>query len=480
MPPGAALSAGAAAPFMTSILGKTLPRTILSQTRRENSPCYHELSMPGFADLLRRNRNYRYAWMGQVVSEIGDYFNNIAVFALVMEKGGSGLVVSGVMLSRAIPAVLAGPVAGVVLDRLDRKHIMIASDLVRAALALAFVLTIHQPRPWLLYALSGALMFASPFFTSGRAAILPTITSADELHAANSLTQTTGWATLTAGTLLAGFSAARFGYQWAFIINALSFVFSAAAIWRISRPGGFRARREDAGRDRAPTAAHKVAGAWREYADGLAYLRSVPLMMGIAMISVGWAMGGGAAQILFALFGEQVFHRGAAGIGSIWGFAGIGLLIGGAFGHLAGRRVGFGGYKRTVTVSYVLHGAAYMLFSQVESYAAALVWMMLSRVGMAVTSVLNNSQLLRHTPDRYRGRVFATMESLRWSVMILSMAGAGIACQFVGPRTIGLAAGAFGTLTAVGWGWLDWSGRLPEPTTERATVDVLEIPDSTA
>ena len=66
--------------------------------------------------LLRQNPNYRRTWMAQVVSEMGDYFNNIAVFALVMEKSGSGLVVTGVMLSRAIPAVLAGPVAGVLLD----------------------------------------------------------------------------------------------------------------------------------------------------------------------------------------------------------------------------------------------------------------------------------------------------------------------------------------------------------------------------
>src|SRR5471032_2794987 len=101
--------------------------------------------------LLRQNRNYRYTWMAQVVSEVGDYFNNIAVFALVMEKSGSGLVVTGVMLSRAIPAVLAGPVAGVLLDRLDRRQIMIASDLIRGVLALAFVFTIRQPRPWLLY-----------------------------------------------------------------------------------------------------------------------------------------------------------------------------------------------------------------------------------------------------------------------------------------------------------------------------------------
>ena len=411
--------------------------------------------MTSLATLLRQNRNYRYTWMAQVVSEMGDYFNNIAVFALVMEKSGSGLVVTGVMLARAIPAVLAGPIAGVLLDRWDRKKIMIASDVIRAVVALGFVLTIQQPRPWLLYALSAALMFASPFFTAGRASILPTIANAEELHAANSLTQTTQWATLTAGTLLAGWSAAKLGYEWAFVLNSLSFVFSAGAIWRIAVPGGFRAKR------RAPAGVARRG--WQEYRDGLRYMGSVPLMMGMAMISVGWSMGGGAAQILFALFGEQVFHRGAAGIGSIWGFAGIGLLMGGAIGHLVGRSVSFAGYKRTVTVSYLVHGAAYMLFSQAENYAAALGFMMFSRVGMAVTSVLNNAQLLRHTPDEFRGRVFSTMESIRWSVMIVSMAAAGIASQYVGPRTIGLVAGGCGLLTAVVWAWMDGSGRLPEP-----------------
>src|SRR3989442_8359270 len=145
--------------------------------------------MTTLAALLRGNPNYRYTWMAQVVSEIGDYFNNVAVFALVMEKSGSGLVVSGVMLARAVPAVLAGPIAGVLLDRLDRRRIMIASDLVRAVVALAFLLTIHQPRPWLLYLLSALLMFASPFFTAGRASILPTIAPARELYAAEPLTQ---------------------------------------------------------------------------------------------------------------------------------------------------------------------------------------------------------------------------------------------------------------------------------------------------
>jgi predicted MFS family arabinose efflux permease len=406
--------------------------------------------MTSLSGLLRQNANYRYTWMGQVVSEAGDYFNNVAVLALVMEKTGSGMVVSGVFLSRAIPAVLAGPIAGVLLDRFDRRRIMIASDLLRAIVAAAFVFTVHEQRPWLLYLLSALLMFASPFFTAGRAAILPSIATKEELHAANSLTQNTSWATLTAGTLLGGIGAAKLGYDAAFLINALSFVFSAWCIWRIAyRP------------DPAAAASHS-SGA-REFVDGLRYIGSIPLMTGIAMISFGWALGGGAAQVLFALFGEQVFHRGATGIGDIWGFAGIGLLIGGTAGHMIGRRAGFAGYKRAVTVSYLLHGAAYMMFSQTGSFAAALVLMMLSRVGMAVTSVLNNSQLLHHTAAQYRGRVFATMEALRNAVMIVSMAAAGIASQYTGARTIGLLAGACGMLTALAWGWMDLSGRLREP-----------------
>ncbi len=415
--------------------------------------------MVTLAELLQRNRDYRRVWFGQVVSEVGDYFNNVAVFSLAMETTGSGLVVSAVMLSRAIPAAFAGPLAGVALDRFDRKRIMVASDVVRAVVALAFLLTLRYRGAWLLYLLSALLMFASPFFTSGRAAILPSITGPKELQAANALTQTTQWATLTAGTILGGLSTARLGYHWAFILNALSFLFSAGAISRLSA---------DKARLRVEPADEAVRP-WKEYREGLSYLRSVPLLLGIGLLSVGWALGGGAAQILFALFGEQVFRRGAEGIGTIWGFAGIGLLAGGAIAHLAGRRLGFSGYKRAVTVSYLVHGAAYVVFSKVESYGAALVFILLSRVGMAVTTVLNNYELLRFTPNRFRGRVFATLESLRWSTMMVSMALAGVASEYFSPQAIGVVAGLLGMATAVAWACADWKGWLPQPAEEPAS-----------
>ncbi len=425
--------------------------------------------MNDFVQLLRQNRNYRYTWIGQVVSEIGDHFNNIAVFSLAMDITHSGLVVSGVMLSRAIPAVMAGPLAGVVLDRFDRKRIMLASDLTRGVVALAFIFTVHQARPSLLYGLSALLMFASPFFTSGRTSILPTITKREELHTANSLTQTTQWMTLTVGTMVAGFSAATLGYKWAFVLNSLSFFGSALCIWQLHVPGSFRARRRQA------LTEEQVVRPWHEYKEGLRYMRSSPLILGIGLVGVGWATGGGAAQILFTLFGEQVFNRGPAGIGMVWSAAGVGLLVGGAVGHFLGNRISFRGYKRAISICYVIHGGAYVIFSQMGNFAWALFFIALSRAGVAVSSVLNVSQLLKRVPDEFRGRVFSTVESLVWSTMIVSMTAAGVASQYQGPRNIGLVAGILSSTTAIFWGWANWKGKLPEPESLSAQPEEVQV-----
>jgi MFS family permease len=355
----------------------------------------------------------------------------------------------------------------VLLDRLDRKRVMIASDLVRAVVALGFILAIPRHDTWLLYLLSALLMFASPFFTSGRSSILPTIANKEELHTANSLTQTTQWMTLTIGSVLGGTTIGPFGYRWAFAFNALSFLFSAACISRLRvQRGSFRVERTTLGED-------KVVRPWHEYTEGLRYMRASPLILGLALVGMGWASGGGAAQVLFSLFGELVFNRGPAGIGYLWGAAGIGLLVGGTFAHWLGKRISFEGYKRTISICYVIHGGAYVIFSQMRDFQLALLFLGISRAAVAVSSVLNMSQLLRHVSNEFRGRVFATMETMQWSTMILSMAGAGIASESWSPRTIGVVSGLLSSSTAFFWLWANWSGRLPEPA--RAGVEPEEI-----
>ena len=422
--------------------------------------------MSGFRELLRSNHNYRYTWFGQVVSEIGDHYNNIAVFALALDNTQSGLVVAGILISRALPMILAGPIAGVILDRMDRRKIMITSDLVRAAIALLFILGIPQGRTWLLYLLSGALMFASPFFTAGRAAILPVIATEKELHTANSLTQLTQWSTVMLGSFLGGTGAAALGYEAAFLMNAASFVFSALCISRLRLP-------THKAEPRTALTELRVLRPWRDYTEGLKYMRSTPLILGIGLIAVGWATGGGAAQILFSLFGEIVFQKGAAGIGTIWGCAGIGLVVGALTAHWLGPRLSFAGYKRAISVCYVIHGGTYILFSQAPTFALALVFIALSRAAVAVSSVLNMGQLLRHVDNTYRGRVFATIESWTWATMMVSMALAGFASDYVSPRTIGAVSGVLSSTTAFWWGWANWSNRLPEP--ERAGVEPEEV-----
>jgi MFS family permease len=401
-----------------------------------------------------------------VVSEVGDHFNNIAVFSLALANTGSGLVVAGILIARAIPAVMAGPVAGVLLDRLDRKRIMIVSDLVRAIVALAFILAVPLGRTWLLYPLGGLLMFASPFFTSGRAAILPAIATREELHTANSLTQLTQWTTVTIGSFLGGASVSVVGYKLAFAFNALSFLFSAWCISRLRVEKGFRAERRDLGEDR-------VVRPWHEYIEGLRYMRSSPLILGIGLVAVGWATGGGAAQILFSVFGEMVFHRGSVGIGIIWGSAGVGLICGAIVAHRLGRNLSFAAYKRVIAIAYLIHGGAYVLFSQAPTFALALFYIGLSRAAVAVSSVLNMAQQLRHVPNEFRGRVFSTIESWNWMTMMLSMALAGVASEHHSPRVIGAWSGVLSSLTGVFWAWANFAGKLPEP--ELAGVDPDEV-----
>lgn len=424
--------------------------------------------MSDFTRLLSRNRNYRCTWMGQIVSEAGDHFNNVAVLSLAIDEAHSGAVIAGVMLSRAIPAVIAGPLAGVLLDRFDRKRIMIASDLVRGVIALGFILAIGMRQTWLLYLLSALLMLASPFFTSGRSAILPSIATEEELHAANSLTQTTGWMTLAVGAFTGGAAVARFGYEMAFLFNSLSFFFSAFCISRLrSADGHFRAVEHHA-EGHAPRP-------WADCRDGLAYMLKTPLILGIGLIAVGWASGGGAAQVLFTLFSELVFRRGAQGLGELWGTAGIGLLIGGVAGNYIGKRIRFESYKKTVFFCYLLHGGSYVIFSQMRHWGWALFFMGLSRASVAVSSVLNWSKLLQHVDNRFRGRVFSTIETMNWSTMMWSMLAAGAASEYFSIRAIGAASGLLSSCTAIFWGWANWTGRLPEPGRESRNPQVATL-----
>lgn len=385
-------------------------------------------------------------------------FNTIAVLSLALHVTGSNAAVGGVMIARSICAIASAPIAGVTLDRADRRQVMLASDLVRAVFAAAFILTLRYRSEWLLYVLSGLLSFASPFFSAGRSAILPKIARGEELKTANALTQTTAWLTVALGALLGGLSASL-GYHWAFVLNTASFLVSAYAVWKLRSPdGNFRAERAEVEEHRE----HR-AHFWGEFSDSLRYMRRTPLVLAIALSYVGWASGGGAAQILFTLLGERVFRGGPAVVGLIWGFAGIGLVIGGFAGHYVLRRVNYRQYLHAVWINYLIHGFSYALFA-LGTLPVAILFITLSRIAMGLNNVLNRTALLTHVPDRFRGRVFTTVEALLNATMLLSLGAASAATVYYPIRTVGVAAGLLSASTAIFWAWAVWRRKLPEPS----------------
>jgi hypothetical protein len=253
--------------------------------------------------------------------------------------------------------------------------------------------------------------------------------------------------------MLGGWMTASFGYHVAFAFDSLSFLFSAFCISRLrSATGHFR---PEAGPARESHWLHDIQ-------EGLRYIRTTPLMFGIALGIVGWAAGGGAAQILFTLMAEQVFHRGPAGMGILWGFAGVGLVLGGAVGYRLGSRLSFRGYTHAVWIGYLVHGVAYIAFAMADFLGAVLA-ITVSRTAQGANNVQNRTMLLRHVPDALRGRVFAAMEAILSATMVASLAVASVATGTFSPREIAFAAGVLSTLSAVPWAWLVFTGRLREP-----------------
>lgn len=187
-----------------------------------------------YRQLLKGNANFRHLWRGQVVSEIGDWLNNIAVLALALELAGpahQGRAIAVYAIARHLPLFLFGPIAGVVVDRADRRRVMIVADVVRAFLAAGFLLAQMISSLPAIYAVGASLFAVSAFFNAARRATIPVIvTDTDELLGANSLSASTTAATIAVGSALGGLVATFISRDIVFILNAVTFLVSALGV----------------------------------------------------------------------------------------------------------------------------------------------------------------------------------------------------------------------------------------------------------
>ncbi|HEX8847377.1 MAG TPA: MFS transporter, partial [Pyrinomonadaceae bacterium] len=286
-----------------------------------------------YRQLLAANADFRRLWTGQVISEIGDWFSNIAVLALLIElagRGREGQAVAIYAIARHLPLFLFGPLAGVVVDRMDRRLVMICADVLRAILALGFLLANMNKALPAIYIVGAGLFAVSAFFNAAKRASIPNlIQGTSELLSANSLSASTTAATIALGSALGGLLSTFIGRNTVFILNAATFLISAEMIRRIrtvsSRQlaaGGesaeadgvvLKARRR--GRKASLTAGRQLLTAyWLDFREGLRYVRGKAVLSSIFVVAAGWGLGNGVARALYSIFGARLGAEAAAGV----------------------------------------------------------------------------------------------------------------------------------------------------------------------
>ncbi|MCP3962652.1 MAG: MFS transporter [bacterium] len=359
----------------------------------------------GYVELIRGNRNFRYLWFSDVTSFLGDWFNTIAVYTLVRSLTDSPLALGAVLLTRLIPWGLAAPVAGLLVDRFDRRRLMIASDLCRAVVVLGFLLVDEPGHLPLLYGLLVAQVVFGSVYIPARSASIPNVTSKRELLTANALSAAT-WSTLLAvGAALGGLATEWLGLKWVFVIDSASYVISAFFVFRTVIP-------QSTDLSGAPK---RVAAAFGEIVDGWRHMRRVPRIGRIALTKAAWALGGGAQVYMLTLVGEQIEPLApAVGIGMLYAARGLGTGLGpiAARAWVPKQRH----WPALIGLGIVSSGLFYVLAGAVPWSYALMVLVMLAHVPSGANWVVSTVLLQQRTEDGFRGRVFAS----EWMLLMLA------------------------------------------------------------
>ncbi len=419
----------------------------------------------GYLELLRTNKDFRQLWLGQVVSQMGDWFNTIALYTIILNLTGSGRDIGLMMVARFLPSFIFGPLSGVLADRFSRRSIMIVSDLLRALVVLGFLFVRRADQLWLLYVLTVAQLALSTFFEPAKTAAIPSIVSDRELVTANALSSVTWSVMLTLGAAVGGLITGWFGTNAAFILDALTYLLSAALILSIRLPNRPR-------RPKQKLTISRMLG-FSETVEGARYVKERSRVLALLLVKPAWGLGGGIITLL-AIFGEKIFPVGgspATGIGVLFAARGIGTAI----GPIVARRLAGEGVARmqnTIGIAFLIGGLFYMAFGAATNFIFALVVLGIAHCGGSILWVFSTVLLQRGVEDQFRGRVFAAELALLTLTMALSNYATGeMLDRFaMSPRIIAIAMGALFVIPGVVWfltqRWWDREKKIPEAQNE--------------
>lgn len=346
--------------------------------------------------LLMEPGGFRWLWLATLVSSLGDWLGMVALNLFVFNLTGSATALAGLLAVQAVPALLLGPLAGVMVDRLSRRHVMIGANLVAA---LAYGLLPLTDALWQVYALALLARTATSFFQPAERALIPDLVGRERLLQGNAAISMVIHLTMIAGPAIAGALVALSGASIAFVANAISFVLAALLIARIS---GEVPRTEQA--------AEGVAGWWQDLAVGLRYAlrhESIRVLLLTTFVS---SIAGAALTTIEVVYVVDYLGGGEEAYGILLSAAGIGAILASTTVSRLTNRFGL---PLLYVASIIITGLSFFPYANIQ-----ILWFVILLVGFQgvtwIMGLIGVDTMLQHwVPDEMRGRVFSLIATER-------------------------------------------------------------------
>lgn len=404
-------------------------------------------------ELLSGNRNFRNLLWGQFVSEMGNWFNFIAGLGLVRVVSDASPMAAGILfVSRLLPFAIFSPIAGTFVDRFSRRQVMIWSDIIRVFIALAFLLVVKVEDLWIAYLATILLSTFGAFFEGAKNAATPNMTGKEGLLAGTALMFSTRFLLMAIGSALGGFASAYFGYKVAFIINAVSFAFSAFSVWLIP---------EEATRDHQTAIRMKDKtereSFFNELKEGFHYTWHNNFALTILIMNIIWATGGGAINVVFERMGGVYFAEKESwnpdlAVGILWFASGLGLFLGMMIAHrtsgILDRRKNHSAF---IGWTLIIHGILFSIGGVMPSLWLLALFCFISRAIVGVEYAVQETMFQRSLPDYIRGRISTLDRGAEMTIFGLSSYFASLAIYGISPQILTIISGILSASAGVVW-----------------------------
>lgn len=361
-------------------------------------------SLQPYIHLLRKNKNYRRLWAAQAISNFGDWFGLLALYALIGTYSDSEFLLGLIIVVKMLSLAVFSPLAGYITDRFNRRKLMILCDILRAIAVLGILFVQTESMLWLAFVLTSFQMMISAIFEPAKTASIPNVASKEDLVNANIISTATWSIIFTSGMAIGGFATELLGIKTVLILDAGTYLLSSWFIYKAVIPQTEMTEEEK----------EKTKNPLVGIIDGAKYLIENPQVLRPSIAKGTSSSFLGGLVYMLIIISEEIFMMGSIGLGLLYAARGFGTGI----GPIIGRRL-FRDEKDWVMVMGIAiftSGVMYVMVGFADAIWVMILFVLLAHTASGANWVKSTVLLQKRTIDVFRGRVFST-EWLLFTIM---------------------------------------------------------------